>query len=203
MAALSSYPLPRPGGRLCKPHLQPAIRNILVLGAFLLSAPFARSVLMTPLSIEEMSRTADVVLRGVVTSKSCRRDSAGRIYTRVDLQVLDLWKGRVAENPLCVLHGGGVLGDRVSSVSGQVNYEIGEEVVAFLIINRRGEAVTLGLAQGKFSVWEERGEKLARNPFHGNFNPSESRDRLHASREAAPAELTLEQLRTRVRGAVR
>ena len=54
-------------------------------------------------------------------------------------------------------------------IPGQANYEIGEEVVAFLVLNSRGEAVTLGLAHGKFHVWKhpETGEKLARNIFHG------------------------------------
>src|SRR5947207_3049369 len=58
---------------------------------------------------------------------------------------------------------------RKATVSGQVEYGIGEEVVAFLVLNHRGEGVTLGLAQGKFHIGKEAetGERLVHNLFHG------------------------------------
>lgn len=141
---------------------------VVVLGLLLLARPL-QALLLDPLSLETLTRQADVVLQGKVLSKTCLRDAAGRIYTRVELEVLDVWKGAISGTPLVLVHGGGILGDKQSSVAGQAHYAVGEEVVAFLVRNERGEAVTLGLMQGKFQVWKDRvtGIKYAHNPFHG------------------------------------
>ena len=127
------------------------------------------AVQMEPLSIEEMARQSALVLHGTVLSKSCQRDPAGRIYTKIEVQVAEVWKGSLATNRFTVVQGGGILGHQKATVSGQVEYGIGEEVVAFLVINSRGEGVTLGLAQGKFHVSQDEnsGERLVHNLFHG------------------------------------
>jgi hypothetical protein len=40
--------------------------------------------------------------------------------------------------------------------------------VAFVVLNERGEAVTVSLAQGKFTVYtDETGQRLVFNPFLG------------------------------------
>ena len=54
------------------------------------------------------------------------------------------------------------------------NTSAGEEFVAFLVFNPRGEPVTIGLAQGKFHVWRDpqTGEKFANNLFHGKPEPA-------------------------------
>jgi hypothetical protein len=124
---------------------------------------------VVPISIEALAREADLVVHGTVLSKTCQQDPVGRIYTRVELAVSDVWKGAISGTPLIIVHGGGVLGERQTMVSGQVNYDVGEEVVVFLVRNQRSEGVTLSLMQGKFHVWAERegGVRFAANPFHG------------------------------------
>src|SRR5437867_8643817 len=102
------------------------------------------AVQMEPLSIEQLAQESALVVQGTVRSKSCQRDPAGRIFTKVELQVAETWKGSLTTNRISIVHGGGVLGGERSIVSGQVDYGIGEEVVAFLVLNQRGEAVTLG-----------------------------------------------------------
>lgn len=159
-----------------------------------------RAVQMRPLSIEQLADQSALVVRGTVLSESCQRDPAGRIYTKIELQVGEVWKGALATNRFTIVHGGGILGGEKSVVSGQVEYGIGEEVVAFLVLNQRGEGVTLGLAQGKFHVWQEpgTGERLVHNPFHG---ASDTRGRA-VSRDArlrATQRLTLTELKRRVR----
>src|SRR5689334_3956691 len=103
---------------------------------------------LRPLSIETLTRQAEVVLHGRVLSKTCQQDIAGRIYTRVELDVLDVWKGAISGTPFPVVQGGGLLGERRSVVPGQAEYAVGEEVVLFLVRNERGEAITVGLLQG-------------------------------------------------------
>jgi hypothetical protein len=144
------------------------IRCCLFLSLVMIAAKLP-AVLMRPLAVEELARHADLVLHGTVTDKTCVRDPHGRIVTRVQLEVAEVWKGKLATNSFLIVHGGGKIGNIRSEVSGQVEYEVGEEVVAFLAINHRGEGVTLGLAQGKFHVWKDKvsGEKFAHNIFYG------------------------------------
>ena len=172
---------------------------------FLLLGPWTWSLTahsLVPLAIEELTRHADVVVRGTVLSKRCQRDHSGRIYTQVKLHAKEYWKGEGPLGPaLTIVHGGGILGQYRSRVSNQVSYGLGEEVVAFLIRNSRGEAVTLGLCQGKFEIWQDpsTGEHYARNPFHGT-NRIDRNPELLQSRERP---LKLGDLKLQVQGGTR
>jgi hypothetical protein len=142
----------------------------LALFLWLLLGPSIGAVLVKPLSIQELTARARLIVQGTVLSKSSHRDPEGRIYTQVQVRVLEAWKGTPAADPLMVVHGGGAVGEERSEVPGQVEYRVGEAIVAFLVLNQRGEAVTIGLAQGKFQVWKDEasGVFLVRNPFHGS-----------------------------------
>jgi hypothetical protein len=152
----------------------------LALAACLFSAqlPGANAALMRPLAIDELTRKADLIIQGTVLNKTSLRDEAGRIYTRVDVKVSEIWKGalpaKAKPDRLTIVHSGGTMGDVREETRGEVQYEIGEEVVAFLVFNQRGEPVTIGLSQGKFHVWQDKqtGEKFAHNPFHGTPEPA-------------------------------
>jgi len=128
---------------------------------------------MRPLTVDELTRKADLIVQGTVLDKTSLRDDAGRIYTKVNIRVAEVWKGvlptNASPNALTIVQGGGTVGDVRDEVSGNVQYELGEEFVAFLVFNARGEPVTIGLAQGKFRVWHDpqTGEKFANNLFHG------------------------------------
>ncbi|PYM13626.1 MAG: hypothetical protein DME18_08580 [Verrucomicrobia bacterium] len=160
-----------------------------------------RAVQMQPLSIEQLTQKATLVVSGRVLSKSCLRDLAGRIYTRVELQIVEIWKGSLSTNLFPVVQGGGILGDEKATVSGQVEYSVGEEVVVFLVLNPRGEGVTLGLAQGKFHVGKDArtGERLVHNLFHGEPDP-DSRAVSRTGLSPTQRRLTLVELKRRVQG---
>jgi hypothetical protein len=136
------------------------------------------------LSIAELSSKSDVVIHGTVTSLTCQRDAKGQIYTSVSLAIAEVWKGNIETNSFRIVYSGGVLGDRIEMCSAQVEYRIGEEVVAMLVLNERGEGVTLGLIQGKFEVSSDvkTGEKFANNIFHGNVGAN-----VHAGNNASVA----------------
>ena len=102
-------------------------------------------------SIEELAKRADLVVHGRVESLEARRDDSGRPFTRVELDVTETWKGAVT-NRLVVVQGSAVLGGRQVRVLGEPEFRLGEQVVLFGVFNPRGEAVTLDLARGKFSV---------------------------------------------------
>lgn len=100
-------------------------------------------------SIPELTRAADLIIRGKVESKTVQRDETGRIFTSVRVLVQEVWKGDPKQQIITVVHSGGTLGERRLETIGQVSYAIDEEFVGFYQWNERGQAVTVGLAQGK------------------------------------------------------
>jgi hypothetical protein len=167
-------------------------RGLVFLGLCIVisNAPAAT---LRPLPIEELSQKADLILNGVVTGKVSLLDAKGGIYTKIELAVTDVWKGNLKSNSFVIVQAGGTVGDTRVEVSGQVQYEVGEEVVAFLVLSPRGEGVTIGLSQGKFHVSKDSttNEKVVHNPFHGSseatnhtaasfqgLGPKANRDRL-------------------------
>lgn len=176
-----------------------AVRTI--SAALLLAATVCFGVVMRPLSVEELSSKADFVIQGIVTNKVCLKDEAGRIYTRVEVQVSETIKGKNVGDTISVVHGGGTVGDQTTEVSGQVEYEIGKEVVAFITVNPKGMAVTIGLCQGKFSVWRDAntGEAFVYNPFHGSPPASTNTAALQsAATGSATQRLALTELKQQV-----
>ncbi len=137
---------------------------------FLASLPVApQASPIVPLPISQLIDASELVIHGTVTGKSVQKDDEGRIYTKIDLDIIDVWKGDASGSPFTIVHSGGILGDRWSTASGEVSYQLGEEVVAFLIVNSRGEGVTTAMNQGKFLVEQDPDteQKYTRNPFHG------------------------------------
>ena len=172
-------------------------KQLFYLFAALLLAASVHAVLMTPLSIEKMAARADLIVQGKVLSKTAQRDEQGRIFTKVEVQVLDVWKGAVTNSPLVFVHGGGSLGEEKAEVGGQAEYAIGEELALFLILNERREPVTIGLAQGKFIIETNgQGEKHARNIFHGGTADTA---RVTTSSAATSSALPLSELKRRAR----
>lgn len=124
---------------------------------------------IVPLSVGQLTAKAQLVLQGTVLSKTCQRDPQGRIFTAIDFQVSEVWKGNLAADRFRIVHGGGVLGQEAMRVVNQAEYRVGEEAVVFLVLNQRGEGVSIGLCQGKFRVWRdpESGSNLADNGLVG------------------------------------
>lgn len=109
----------------------------------------ATDVPLTP--VDELARRADVVVRGRVVSLEATRDAEKRPFTRIEFDVLAVWKGP-ATNRLAVVQASSPLGPRPVQVPGEPQFRLGEDVVVFAVRNPRGELVTLDLARGKFSV---------------------------------------------------
>lgn len=144
----------------------------------LLALP-ATATQFKPLSIRQIVEQSELIVQGTVRAKTSLRDATGRIYTRVELEVTEVWKGTLATNRCFIALGTATLGEESVMIPGEATYEIGEEVVACLVLNARREGVTLCLAHGKFRVERDAqtGEKHARNLFHGGDGPA----RLHVT----------------------
>ena len=178
------------------------IRLFLLLAVLLVGISPVQAANQVSLSIEMLATKADGVLHGRVIQLSCQRDNQGRLFTKVILQVIEQMKGRRFGEMLTIVQGGGVLGRRIARSPFQPRYRVGCEVVVFVVFNSRGEAVTLGLNQGKFDVTRQTDFGLAtvRNPFHGLAKRDDPRAVVKRALGQANL-LTLAELKRRVRRA--
>jgi hypothetical protein len=128
-----------------------AVRSFVVL-ALLLAATPAVAAQAVAVSVEELARASDAVVRAQVTSTRAQLSEDGlRIYTTVELRRDEVIAGDVPRRPRVVVPGGVIarMGQRVDAAP---SFTPGEQVVVFL---RRAGADTFrvtGLAQGKFTV---------------------------------------------------
>ena len=179
-------------------------RSFALLTALLTGAALGQAASQVPLSIETLAAKADAVVHGTVVRMTCQRDDEGRMFTKVDLQIIEQVKGRQRGGTLVVVQGGGVLGRRIARSPIEPTYRVGAEVVVFVMFNSRDEAVTLGLNQGKFDVARQLKTGLAtvRNPFHGLAKRDDPRAVVkRALGQSKP--LTLAELKRRVRRAAK
>lgn len=159
--------------------------GLVVLGIALVMPTHLLAVLVEPMSIAELTKQADIILRGKVLSQTCEPNPGTQILTRVEIEVHEVWKGANPGAKFQVVLAGGTLGNRRVVVPGQASYTPGEEVIAFLRKNDRGEGVTLSLCQGKFEVFTDAaGKTFARNMFHGN-GPAEDQTTARAAANLA------------------
>jgi len=158
---------------------------------------------MVPLSVEDLTKEAELIVRATVRETTCLRDATGLLRTRVTLDVRDAWKGQEITSPLNVMLVGGTLGERRVVAVGQATYRPGEETVLFLRHNSSGEWVTLGLAQGKFEVWQDSvtGQKYARNLFLGQGATATPNAALQRAGGTSP--LSLEELQRKAGGGLK
>lgn len=168
------------------------------------TVPEARATRLVMLTIEELARDADAVVHGQVMAVETSRAADGRVRTVVTLKVADVWKGKGISGTCLVEAGGGILGDVEVRALGQVEYGVGDEVVAYLVRSPSGLWVTLGMAQGQFRVSrdESSGMRWVRNPFWGGTAGAVNGGggpRLAAWPPARP--LSLEELKRRTREA--
>jgi hypothetical protein len=172
---------------------------LFLMGALFLSVCSLPGLQMRPLSIQQLTDRAQMVLHGNVARKSVQRDLEGRIYTRIELDVTETWKGRSNAPSFVIVQSGGVLGEEAVLVEGQEDFAISEEVVVFLVLNQRGEGLVIGLVQGKFKVTRDSdGEKIVHNPFHGTVAGQKKSASIAGT--SRTSRLSLSELRTRVQG---
>ena len=175
---------------------------VTLFSAWLLNLALGQAPTQVPLSIETLATKADAVVHGKVTAMTCKRDAKGRIFTEVRMDLTESLKGKTTDKTFQLIHGGGILGEKRSRSIADPKFIVGEEVVVFVVYNSRGEAIPVGLNQGRFEVFRlpQDGEAMVRNPFHGLAKRNDPRAVVkRAFGQAQP--LTLTELKRRVRRA--
>ena len=175
------------------------LASMLGLGAM----AFATSVI--PISIEELSRRASMIVEArAVSSWSEWNADHSMIFTFTRFEVSRGFKGGAARE-VVVRQMGGQMGHTVQRVSGLHSWLPGDESMLFLRPSEAGGGVmsVVGLMQGDFRISRSsRGEAFATNgvPQVKIYSPEA------AAASTAPGsgtEIPLEQLEARVRGAVK
>lgn len=129
------------------------MRKALLLAAFLAAPALASQAIS--ISVEELTRRSDLILRGRVDGVSAAWSEDGaRIFTTAEVVPSAFWRGGAA-GTVKVLVPGGVVGHVAQRVDGAPSLTPGEEVVLFLIRAEAGDYRVSGLVQGKYTV--ERG----------------------------------------------
>jgi len=108
-----------------------------------------RASLATVLGLDQLTTLADRVIVGEVLSVKSRWDSGHtRIFTNIEVQVAETWKGAAAAGgKILIQQPGGQVGDIESRVYGLAEFHTGQRAVLFLKGAESASAV-LGLGQG-------------------------------------------------------
>ena len=128
-------------------------RAALVFSVFLLVAEsVAVASSARKLSLDELARQADVIVKGRVQKLQTKTSSdRSTITTAVTLAVDEQWKGAPASS-LSIEQPGGSSGGITQRVAGAAEFALDEKVIVFLKREGRGHYVTVGGRQGKFTV---------------------------------------------------
>jgi len=109
------------------------------------------ATIVAPLSVSELARRSDTIVRARVGERTlARSEVSGRLLTRTRVHVLQRYKGAPAES-LEVEQLGDLTAGR-TAVSGDARLTPGEEVVVFLRCAGRERCHLRGLALGSFRV---------------------------------------------------
>jgi len=130
----------------------PAHFILFTLVFYLFFSDAALAETLQKLSLEELTREADVIVRGRI-QKVTSQESPDRsnVTTLVEVSVVEQWKGPKASS-LFLNQPGGSAGGITQAVPGLPHFSLGEEVILFLKRIENDRFATVGGRQGKFVV---------------------------------------------------
>ncbi|MES2644998.1 MAG: hypothetical protein V4850_36265 [Myxococcota bacterium] len=114
----------------------------------------ASATTVAPLTLDQMTDAADLVLRGTVESLWIEEDEKGFAWTRVLVRVDESMKGNADPGDYVTVEAaGGTVGNKTTMVAGSARYSVGEETLLFLSDKpSKGVYGTVGMGIGKFTV---------------------------------------------------
>ncbi len=172
---------------------------------FVMTAAFflplsVKATIMQRLEVEELARNSTDVFHGqIVSTQTYWNAELTRIYTGVNVRISESFKGfaRPGETVRVAQLGGEKDGFK-TDYAGRPEFTAGESVVLFTTRTRNNELTVVGLKQGKMLV---NGQSVIRD-FSGMVMMERSKSGKDAQLlKATSVQLTLSELRRRVRGA--
>ena len=148
--------------------------SVLALAVLAVPGGTARPSTVLRMGNRVLSERAHVIIHGRCTEARSNYSADGRIYTDYRFAVEEWLKNHdsaAGGGFYSFRQWGGQIGDRGMLVAGAARFEVGEEVVAFCDAPQgaEGQAFTIGLSQGKFSVDtdEASGERVVHRDLTG------------------------------------
>ena len=119
-------------------------------------------------SVAELARSSSIVFHGVVrkVNDHLATSKDGPFRTALEIEVLEILKGRHADPIFSLTLPGGRAFDRVMRIPGMPIFAPGDEVVLMLERHTSGFALT-GLAQGVFRIDRSSGSAIAARDLSG------------------------------------
>jgi hypothetical protein len=123
-----------------------------LLGLYGLFNNYAHGQAVQRLSVEELAKESDVIVRAQVQNVNSQQTKNGSgIVTRIEISILEQWKGATTSS-VVVSQPGGTAGAITQAVPGLPQFSIGEEIIIFLRQIKNDGFETVGGRQGKFLV---------------------------------------------------
>jgi hypothetical protein len=115
----------------------------------------AQATLVPALSLEALIDQSEIIVHGRVIGSWPAWDSGHKyIWTHYRIEVLDPIRGNPGTS-LVVSEPGGALDGELMTISGALNYAMGEEAIVFLYRTPIGYLRATGHGQGKYTVTQE------------------------------------------------
>ncbi len=123
----------------------------LLAAALWTGAPEARASLL-PLSVEQLTDASDYIVRGTVSATWVEQNERGDYWTKVQIEVDEVYKGPAQLDGLELDVVGGLIGARGMLVRDVPRFDEQEEVLVFAERLDSGYVVPTGMRQGKQTV---------------------------------------------------
>ncbi|MBI3783512.1 MAG: hypothetical protein HY270_08930 [Deltaproteobacteria bacterium] len=130
------------------------LRACCALAIVLLVALRLKAMTLIPLSIEELTQSAQAVVIADVIDIVSEATATSHIHTLVHIAIAGVVAGEIAEGDLTLVESGGSIGDEVEVVDAAPRFTVGEKVVLFLVQGDDGAWHTNQMVLGKFDIIE-------------------------------------------------
>lgn len=136
----------------------------LMLFSLLIFALSVKGLVVEKATLDEITAESNLIVYGKVIDKVSLWEGK-QINTYLTLQVYDVVKGKNVSSTIKVKQMGGTVGAYTSHISGQPDYEVGDEVFFFLV-DWKDNYWIHSIAMGAYSIIKTGGLKYAVNRFN-------------------------------------
>jgi len=125
--------------------------SVLVGLSGLAVTPPAQATTVGRLSTVQMTDAAEYIVHGTVSDVWTELDDGGMVWTKVQIEVQDAYKGDVGDT-LVLSEAGGTYGSRNTMVEGVARFSAGEEILVFASERGQGRIQPIAMSMGKYTV---------------------------------------------------
>jgi len=134
----------------------------IIIFCLLIAQPVMATTIF-PITLTQLSKTANIIFYGKVIKNEVRLDSySGRVATFTAFEIIEPIKGNIKTSHQIKQVGGQLPGSNVvHKIPGVPTFNLGKEYVIFLPrTSKSGFSSPVGLEQGRFSVYEKNDIKV-------------------------------------------